>query len=60
MGIEQNTVADDNEYTSVRLGDLGAQDENKAVDGRFWHRSVSLYPNDLGMKRIAERIVAAI
>lgn len=53
-------VAMDNNYDFVRLNDLGTKDENMAVDGRFWHRGVSIHPNDLGMQRIAERIVECI
>ena len=53
-------VATENGYPLVHLNDLGTQDENMAVDGRFWHHGVSIHPNDLGMQRIAERIVTTI
>lgn len=53
-------VALDNGYELVDLNDLGTKDENMAVDGRFWHHGVSIHPNDLGMQRIAERIVEKI
>lgn len=53
-------VALDNDYELIQINDLGTKDENMAVDGRFWHRGVSIHPNDLGMQRIAERIVERI
>ena len=53
-------VALDNDYELVHLNDLGTKDENMAVDGRFWHHGVYIHPNDLGMQRIAERIVEKI
>lgn len=46
-------------YTLVQIGDLGTQDENMAI-GQFEHHGVSVHPCDLGMQRIAERIVAKI
>ena len=44
---------------AVFLGDLGDKDENKAI-GLFEHPGVAAHPGDLGMKRIAERIIATI
>ncbi|MBQ7374231.1 MAG: SGNH/GDSL hydrolase family protein [Clostridia bacterium] len=52
-------VAKENGYEFVSIGDLGNASENKAL-GKFWHEGVSVHPNDLGMKRIAERIVEKI
>ena len=46
-------------HTFVPLSDLGANKENMAI-GQFWHEGVALHPNDMGMQRIAERIVAVL
>ncbi len=43
----------------VHLSDLGDSKENMAI-GQFWHAGVAIHPNDNGMRRIAERIVAAL
>ena len=43
----------------VELGDLGEQDEMKAI-GLFEHRGVANHPGDLGMKMIAERLFAEV
>lgn len=52
-------AATDNGYTFVDLNDLGEKDENKALQ-EFWHGGVKKHPNDLGMKRIAERILEKV
>lgn len=52
-------VAEKNGYTLVKIGDIGAKDENKAL-GQFWHSGVAIHPNDKGMAAIAERIVDKI
>lgn len=52
-------VATENGYPLVHLGDLGEQNENKAV-GLFEHAGVAAHPGDLGMYRIAKRIAQAI
>lgn len=49
-------VANQFQSPCVELGDLGEQDEMKAV-GLFWHEGVASHPGDLGMKQIAERIL---
>lgn len=49
-------LADECGYEFVSLCDLGDDDENKAI-GLFAHEGVALHPGDLGMKRIAERII---
>ena len=47
--------AKENNYPCVELGDLGENDEMKAI-GLFWHEGVANHPGDLGMKTMAERI----
>ncbi len=49
-------VAEENGYEFVVISDLGYQDENKAI-GLFECSSVAEHPGDLGMARIAERIL---
>ena len=53
------SVAMEKGYAFVRLTDLSASQENMAI-GQFWHEGVSVHPSDLGMQRIAERILAVI
>ena len=43
----------------VEMGDIGDKAENKAI-GEYEHQGVQLHPNDLGMQRIAERILEKI
>ena len=43
----------------VFLGDLGYDDGNKAI-GKFENKGVASHPNDVGMKKIAERILEKI
>ena len=43
----------------LELGDIGDKAENKAI-GEYEHQGVQLHPNDLGMQRIAERILEKI
>lgn len=50
------TVAKEKGYTFVKLADLGYQEENMAI-GLFEHPGVAAHPGDLGMQRIAERIL---
>ena len=50
------TLAEQNGYDFVSLVDLGYQKENMAI-GLFEHEGVALHPGDLGMQRIAERIL---
>ena len=49
-------VATQKGYIFVSLADLGEKAENKAI-GLFWHEGVANHPGDLGMQRIAERIL---
>ncbi len=49
-------VAEKNGYTFVVISDLGYKDENKAL-GLFENPSVAAHPGDLGMERIAQRII---
>ncbi len=52
-------VAQQKGYTFVSLGDLGENVENTAAK-KFAHEGVAMHPGDLGMQRIAERIVEKI
>ena len=49
-------VAEENGYTFAVISDLGYADENKAL-GLFENPSVAAHPGDLGMERIAQRII---
>lgn len=52
-------VATENNYTFCGINDLGSADENMAL-GQFEHVGVAHHPSDLGMKRLAERILKCI
>lgn len=52
-------TAQEKGYEFVSINDLGEKDENMAI-GTFWHSGVAIHPNDLGMQRIAGRIVKQI
>ena len=52
-------ITEDRGYIPVTLGDLGAKEENTAK-GLFEHSGVAHHPGDLGMERIAQRIIDAI
>ena len=49
-------VAKEKGYDFVTLADLGEQAENKAL-GLFEHAGVANHPGDLGMQKIAQRIL---
>ncbi|MBE6693435.1 MAG: SGNH/GDSL hydrolase family protein [Ruminococcaceae bacterium] len=49
-------AAKERAYTLVELGDLGEQDEMKAI-GLFDHTGVANHPGDKGMKAIADRLL---
>ena len=49
-------VAEEIHAEFVSIADLGYKDENKAL-GLFEHAGVAGHPGDLGMERIAERII---
>ncbi len=50
------SVAEKNGYTFAVISDLAYKDENKAL-GLFENPSVAAHPGDLGMERIAQRII---
>lgn len=52
-------VAEDNEVLYADISDLSSNEENTAK-GKFKNPDVCRHPNDLGMKRIAERINSVI
>ena len=59
-GDEQiRKMAEEKNLPFISLGDLGEQDEMKAI-GLFEHVGVANHPGDLGMKTIAERIWAEL
>lgn len=49
-------LAEEKGYDFVSISELGYAAENKAI-GLFEHEGVAAHPNDLGMARIAERIL---
>lgn len=49
-------LAEERGFEFAKISDLGYADENKAI-GLFEHAGVAGHPGDLGMKRIAERIL---
>ena len=52
-------IAQEKGYEFVTICDLGDQDENKAL-GLFEHAGVAGHPGDLGMQRIAGRILTKL
>lgn len=56
---EVKAVAAERGYPLVQLGDLGEDDEMKAI-GEYVHEGVAQHPGDKGMAAIAARIMAAI
>ena len=52
-------LAADRGYAFCRISDLEA-DERTMAKGLFEHRCVSIHPGDLGMKRIADRLIDVI
>lgn len=54
-----HTVAAEKRYALIKLGDLGKDKQNMAI-GKYWHEGVAMHPSDLGMQKIAERIVEKI
>lgn len=59
--IEQSIkqVAFENGFDFVELKDLGEDSRYMAI-GQYWHSGVSIHPNDLGMLKIAERMVSSL
>ena len=52
-------LAADRGYAFCRISDLEA-DERTMAKGLFEHRGVSIHPGDLGMERIADRLIDVI
>ncbi len=52
-------VGKENQFATIYLGDLGEDERMKAI-GLFEHIGVANHPGDLGMKAIAERILAVV
>ena len=59
LSKEIEKAAKENGFIYVPLEDLGDKEENMAI-GQFEHKGVAMHPNDLGMRRIAERIFNAV
>jgi len=53
---DMKNLAEKYGFEFVQLSDLGYSDENMAK-GLFEHQGVAMHPGDLGMKRIADRII---
>ena len=56
VGKDLKRLAKERGYDFVTLSDLGYHEENMAI-GLFEHKGVAMHPGDLGMQRIAERIL---
>ena len=52
-------IAEENGYKFCPIGDLSKDESNMAI-GLFNHRGVSIHPGDLGMRRIADRIISCL
>ena len=57
--VEIEKVAKERGYKYIYLGDLGENDEMKAI-GLFEHEGVANHPGDKGMQAIADRILEQI
>ena len=56
MREDIRAIAERNGYFFAPIGDLSGDESNMAI-GKFEHRGVSIHPGDLGMARIADRIL---
>lgn len=59
LDVPIKKFADERKCSFIHIGDLGEDDENKAV-GLFEHAGVASHPGDIGMKKIGERIADSI
>lgn len=59
MSEDFRVIAERNGYRFCPIGDLSRDESNMAI-GKFEHRGVSIHPGDLGMARIAGRILTAL